>query len=53
VYAHVQYLFGDADDLLEEFQQFLPEIQDRVGQKRMLSSPSPNANNKKKKVVVR
>ncbi|KAI8888550.1 hypothetical protein K501DRAFT_291658 [Backusella circina FSU 941] len=49
VYAHVQYLFDGADDLLDEFQQFLPEIQERVGQKRMLSSPSINSSNKKKK----
>jgi histone deacetylase complex regulatory component SIN3 len=33
VYSHVQFLFNGADDLLEEFKQFLPEI--------TLQQPSP------------
>lgn len=37
VYSHVQFLFNGADDLLEEFKQFLPEI--------TLQQPSPPSNN--------
>ncbi|OBZ86626.1 Paired amphipathic helix protein Sin3b [Choanephora cucurbitarum] len=34
VYAHVCYLFKDADDLVEEFKQFLPELMEPHGLKR-------------------
>ncbi|KAG2230595.1 hypothetical protein INT48_004456 [Thamnidium elegans] len=42
VYAHVQYLFNGADDLLQEFKQFLPEINNQ--------SPLPQPPKRKKYV---
>ncbi|KAI8885789.1 hypothetical protein K501DRAFT_179122 [Backusella circina FSU 941] len=43
VYAHVQYLFNDAPDLLDEFKQFLPEISKHT---------TTNLPNKRKKLNV-
>ncbi|CAO3640847.1 unnamed protein product [Mucor hiemalis] len=47
VYSHVQYLFNGAEDLLEEFKQFLPEITQQHGVKRTGSLPPGGAKKKK------
>lgn len=54
VYAHVQYLFNGAEDLLEEFKQFLPEIsqQPSYGVKRTGSLPPGAGGAKKKKTYM-
>lgn len=44
VYTHVQYLFNEAPDLLDEFKQFLPEISKHT---------TTNLPNKRKKLNVR
>ncbi|KAI8353986.1 hypothetical protein BD560DRAFT_408082 [Blakeslea trispora] len=58
VYAHVRYLFQDAEDLLDEFKQFLPEIMEEGkqthpphGLKRSHTTP-PTLPAKKKRAYV-
>ncbi|KAI8070511.1 hypothetical protein BC940DRAFT_16381 [Gongronella butleri] len=49
VHTHVQQLFYGHDDLLEEFEQFLPEIGSMRGNKRPVSQSSFTPTTKKKK----
>ncbi|GAN05808.1 paired amphipathic helix protein Sin3a isoform 1 [Mucor ambiguus] len=42
VYDHVHYLFSGADDLLEEFKQFLPEITSSAGTSTHYQQLSPS-----------
>ncbi|ORE20323.1 hypothetical protein BCV71DRAFT_176005 [Rhizopus microsporus] len=48
VYANIQYLFAGHDDLLEEFKQFLPEVQESRGFKRVMQTQAMPVTKKSK-----
>jgi paired amphipathic helix protein Sin3a len=52
VYTNIQYLFAGHDDLLEDFKQFLPEVQEPRGFKRVMKTQASSIHTKKRKTYV-
>ncbi|EIE85445.1 hypothetical protein RO3G_10155 [Rhizopus delemar RA 99-880] len=52
VYTNIQYLFAGHDDLLEDFKQFLPEVQEPRGFKRVMKTQASSIHTKKRKTYM-